>query len=134
MFIIACLCVWRWIRDSSTVGAVGEGECAQSKFACARVCIYLSIVTSVCMCVELQLGGLDKWLRVVHCQSIFISKPTLRHTPGKWEQGGLLANLVRERSWKLHRILNVADEKKKNLISGCNHRNTSPCARRGLSV
>lgn len=65
---------------------------------CAFLCMHLSIGTSVRMCVELQLGRLDKWLRVVHCQSIFISKPTVRHTPGKWKQGGLLANLVRERA------------------------------------
>lgn len=65
---------------------------------CLYPCVHVSVLTSVCMCVELQLGWLDKWLRVVHCQSIFISKPTLRHTPGKWEQEGLLANLVRERA------------------------------------
>ncbi len=68
----------------------GETECASVYF---DICVHV-----YGMNVELQLGRLDKWLRVVHCQSIFISKPTLRHTPGKWEQGGLLANLVRERA------------------------------------
>ncbi len=88
-----CVCVWGLRGLSCTVRVMGEGETA-----CLYLCVHLSFVTSVCMCAELQLGRLDKWLRVVHCQSIFISKPTLRHTPGKWEQGGLLANLVGERA------------------------------------
>lgn len=122
----ACTCVRACVRSGNIwVRVIGEGETE-----CLRLCLHLSVLTSLCMCAELQLGRLNKWLRVVDCQSRFISKPTLRQTPGKWEQEGLLANLVRERAgsnteFLMQGMLKKKEKKERKLISDCNHRNAS---------